>query len=91
MSEGKWQPHVPLQRASVQHAGQPRSAHTNAYTSTSPFLVAGARVRYRVDEWWSAAVGVDNLTNRTCWIACGPLCDWREAQSLRLSAELGLE
>jgi len=38
-----------------------------AYTGTSPFLVADARVRYRVDEHWSAALGVDNLSNRTYW------------------------
>jgi len=38
-----------------------------AYTGTSPFLVADARVRYRLDERWSAALGVDNLTNRTYW------------------------
>jgi iron complex outermembrane receptor protein len=45
------------------------NADTNsyAYTGTSPFLVADARVRYRVDEHWSAALGVDNLTNRTYW------------------------
>ena len=38
-----------------------------AYTGTSPFLVADARVRYRADDHWSAALGVDNLTNRTYW------------------------
>jgi len=38
-----------------------------AYTGTSPFLVADARVRYRLDDRWSAALGVDNLTNRTYW------------------------
>jgi iron complex outermembrane receptor protein len=41
--------------------------HSGAYTGTSPFLVADARVRYRFDERWSAAVGVDNLANRTYW------------------------
>lgn len=38
-----------------------------AYTGTSPFLVADARVRYSHDSHWSGAVGVDNLTNRTYW------------------------
>jgi iron complex outermembrane receptor protein len=38
-----------------------------AYTGTSPFLVVDARVRYRLDGRWSAALGVDNLTNRTYW------------------------
>ena len=41
--------------------------HSYAYTGTSPLLVADARVRYRLDDRWSAAVGVDNLTNRTYW------------------------
>lgn len=38
-----------------------------AYTGTSPFLVADARVRYVHDSHWSGALGVDNLTNRTYW------------------------
>ncbi|HEY9400467.1 MAG TPA: TonB-dependent receptor [Luteimonas sp.] len=38
-----------------------------AYTGTSPFLVADARVRYLYDLNWSIALGVDNLTNRTYW------------------------
>jgi iron complex outermembrane receptor protein len=41
--------------------------HSDAYTGTSPFLVADARVRYRHDAHWSAALGVDNLTNQTYW------------------------
>lgn len=39
----------------------------NAYTGTSTFLVADARVRYRHDDHWSGALGVDNLTDRTYW------------------------
>jgi iron complex outermembrane receptor protein len=38
-----------------------------AWTGTSRFLVLDARVRYAHDEHWSAAVGVDNLGNRTYW------------------------
>ncbi|MFL6591141.1 MAG: TonB-dependent receptor [Luteimonas sp.] len=41
--------------------------HSHAYTGTSPFLVADIRVRYRHDANWSAALGVDNLTNQTYW------------------------
>ncbi len=41
--------------------------HSDAYTGTSPFLVMDARLRYRHDPRWSAALGVDNLTNRTYW------------------------
>ena len=41
--------------------------HSDAYTGTSPFLVADARVVYRHNAHWSAALGVDNLTNRTYW------------------------
>jgi iron complex outermembrane receptor protein len=41
--------------------------HSDAYTGTSPFLVGDARVRYRHDAHWSAALGVDNLTNQTYW------------------------
>ena len=34
---------------------------------TSPFLVADLRALYRHDAHWSAALGVDNLGNRTYW------------------------
>ena len=32
-----------------------------------PFFVMDARAKYTVDEHWSAALGVDNLANRTYW------------------------
>lgn len=41
--------------------------HGGAYMGTSPFLVADARLRYRHDARWSAALGVDNLGGRTYW------------------------
>lgn len=37
------------------------------FTGTSSFLVADARVRYKHDEHWSGALGVDNLTDQTYW------------------------
>jgi iron complex outermembrane receptor protein len=33
----------------------------------SDYLVFDARVRYRFDRHWSAAVGVDNLNDRKYW------------------------
>nr|WP_240703573.1 TonB-dependent receptor [Thermomonas aquatica] len=41
--------------------------HGRAYTGTSPFLVADARLRYRHDAHWSAALGVDNIGAQTYW------------------------
>ncbi|MDQ3510800.1 MAG: TonB-dependent receptor [Pseudomonadota bacterium] len=41
--------------------------NANTWTGTSTFLVADARVRYRHDDHWSGALGVDNLTDRTYW------------------------
>lgn len=41
--------------------------HSHAYTGTSPFLVADARVVYRHDAHWSAVLGVDNLGGSTYW------------------------
>jgi iron complex outermembrane receptor protein len=38
-----------------------------AYMGVSDYLVADARVRYRVDRHVTASVGVDNLNNRTYW------------------------
>jgi iron complex outermembrane receptor protein len=39
----------------------------NAYMGVSDYLVFDARLRYRVDRHWSAALGIDNLGNRTYW------------------------
>jgi iron complex outermembrane receptor protein len=39
----------------------------NAYMGVSDYLVFDARVRYRFDRQWSAAVGVDNLNDRIYW------------------------
>jgi iron complex outermembrane receptor protein len=33
----------------------------------SRYLVADARVRYRFDDHWSGALGVDNLGNEKYW------------------------
>ena len=38
-----------------------------AWTGTSDFLVADARLVYHHDAHWSAALGVDNLGNRSYW------------------------
>jgi iron complex outermembrane receptor protein len=39
----------------------------NAYMGVSDYLVIDARLRYRFDRRWSAAVGVDNLGDRKYW------------------------
>ena len=38
-----------------------------AYMGFSKFFVVDARVRYRIDRQWSAAVGIDNLNNNKYW------------------------
>ncbi|WP_390348316.1 TonB-dependent receptor [Variovorax boronicumulans] len=38
-----------------------------AFMGFSKFFVVDARIRYRIDRQWSAAVGIDNLNNRTYW------------------------
>ena len=37
------------------------------YQGVSKFLVLDARLRYRFDKQWSAALGVDNLNNEQYW------------------------
>ena len=41
--------------------------NSDAYTGTSPFLVVDLRAKYTYDAHWSAALGVDNVGNRTYW------------------------
>ena len=38
--------------------------NSHTYTGFDGFVVFDARVRYKIDRHWSAAVGVDNLNNR---------------------------
>lgn len=37
------------------------------YTGVSRFVVADLRVRYKIDQQWSAAIGIDNLNNKKYW------------------------
>ena len=41
--------------------------HGTAYTGTSRFLVADARLRYEFGTHWSAALGIDNIGNERYW------------------------
>jgi iron complex outermembrane receptor protein len=41
--------------------------HGTAFTGTSRYVVADARVRYEFGEHWAAALGVDNLGNERYW------------------------
>ena len=49
--------------------GQLDNSDTNgfSYQGFSKFLVADARVRFKLDKQWSAALGVDNLNNYRYW------------------------
>lgn len=38
-----------------------------SYQGFSKFLVVDARVRFKLDQQWSAALGIDNLNNYTYW------------------------
>lgn len=40
----------------------------NTYQGFGSYLVLDARIHYQIDDQWSAAVGVDNLNNRTYFI-----------------------
>jgi iron complex outermembrane receptor protein len=39
----------------------------SSYTGVSSYFVTDARLRYRIDKQWSAAVGVDNIGNKKYW------------------------
>ncbi len=38
-----------------------------SYTGVSSYFVTDARLRYRMDKQWTAAVGVDNIGNKKYW------------------------
>ena len=39
----------------------------SSYTGDSSYFVTDARLRYRLDKQWSAAVGIDNIGNKKYW------------------------
>ncbi|WP_410505661.1 TonB-dependent receptor [Janthinobacterium sp.] len=41
--------------------------HGATYTGSSTYLVADVRLRYRIDNQWTASVGIDNLNNAKYW------------------------
>lgn len=43
-------------------------SNADTYGGTSRFFVLDARLRYKLDRQWSAAIGVDNLTNRRYYV-----------------------
>ncbi len=57
----------------VRHSGRQfntlNNADTNghAYMGVSPFTTVDVRVHRQIDARWSAAFGIDNLTNQTYW------------------------
>ncbi|MDP3842694.1 MAG: TonB-dependent receptor [Oxalobacteraceae bacterium] len=44
-------------------------SNADTYGGASEFFVLDLRLRYKVDRQWSAALGVDNLTNRQYYVA----------------------
>jgi iron complex outermembrane receptor protein len=38
-----------------------------AYQGFSSYLTADLRLRWKITQQWSAAVGIDNLNNQTYW------------------------
>jgi iron complex outermembrane receptor protein len=42
--------------------------HPDTYMGFEPFVVADLRVHCQIDEHWDAAIGVDNVGNRTYWL-----------------------
>lgn len=44
-------------------------SNADTYGGTSTFFVLDVRLRYKIDRQWSAAAGIDNLTNRQYFVA----------------------
>ena len=57
----------------VRHSGQQYNTlnnsdtHSHAYMGVSPFTTVDVRARWQIDRRWSAALGIDNLTNQIYW------------------------
>jgi len=57
----------------VRHSGKQFNTLNNsdvnsfAYMGVSPFTTVDVRTRWQIDPRWTAAFGIDNLTNQTYW------------------------
>ena len=52
------------QQYSTLDNGDPNSF---AYTGASPYLISDVRLRYQLNRQWSAALGLDNMSNQQVW------------------------
>lgn len=63
-----WDASLGIRRSGRQYGTLDNSDFVDAYGAVSAFTVADAKLRWRFAPQWTAALGVDNLTNARYWV-----------------------
>jgi len=63
-----WDASLGLRHSGRQYGTLDNRDHVDTYGAVSRFTVADARLRWKFATDWSAALGVDNLSNERYWV-----------------------
>ena len=63
-----WDVSLGIRHSGRQYGSLDNSDYVDSYGAVSSFTVADARLRWKFAPGWSAALGVDNLTNEQYWV-----------------------
>ncbi|GGY15687.1 TonB-dependent receptor [Rhodanobacter panaciterrae] len=64
----QWDASLGIRHSGRQYGTLNNSDFVNTYGAVSSFTVADAKLRWKFAPGWTAALGVDNLTNTTYWV-----------------------
>ncbi|EIL91080.1 TonB-dependent receptor [Rhodanobacter spathiphylli] len=64
----QWDASLGIRHSGRQYGTLDNSDHIDSYGAVSRFTVADARLRWSFAPGWTAALGVDNLTNERYWV-----------------------
>jgi len=64
----QWDASLGIRHSGRQYGTLDNSDYVNTYGAVSSFTVADAKLRWKFAPGWTAALGVDNLTNATYWV-----------------------
>lgn len=64
----QWDASLGIRHSGRQYGTLDNSDYVDTYGAVSRFTVADARLRWMFSPGWSAALGVDNLTNEQYWV-----------------------
>ncbi|MGY3040166.1 iron complex outermembrane receptor protein [Rhodanobacter sp. TND4EL1] len=64
----QWDASLGIRHSGRQYGSLDNSDYVDSYGAVSSFTVADAKLRWKFAPGWTAALGVDNLTNESYWV-----------------------